>query len=499
MTQITNLNVFPLSVPWDGFGSDPRNPITIYSLAVLEIQTDNPALTGGGGDSFIFTIGQGTCESCALLESTARRFLLHDPKPWSSLEQLATGPTLGNFSRHMLEDSHYNWLGAAGLSRMAIGAVTNALWDLCAKLHQTTGWQFLAEKSPEDLLAFIDFTHIADFLPRDQALDMLHRAQPGKSDRIEALYKTGPAAYNTAGWSAVPDDLLVIKTKDMLQKAWPQIKIKVGAKFPTEGLDAALASDLPRLLKVFDTIRASDKTMKVAVDSNQIFDPATAVEYITRLALALDDAGRKHNADYRLAWFEEPTSPLSALGHLQIKHNMRERLRDLGKEHLAVPIATGEHCPAPIVFKDLLAGVPGILESIDIVQPDYARVGGIGDLLAIILMARKANALICPHAGGIGLCEGVMNVQALNEALFGPQPGAVLEFVEGGLHQGVYQHPASVHNGHYVLPSGPIGNATALTPYAKQTYLLPTGSAWCKPENQSWATRLMNQSGAPHA
>jgi len=478
MPRITGFNVFPIAVPPDGFGSDPRNPNPIYSAAVLELLTDTPGLIG---DSFVFTLGQGLCEQAVFLDHTVRHFLFSEYTA-PPLEQLAEGPELGNFCRQMLADSHYNWLGGAGVSRMAIGAIANALWDLCAKFRGTTGWQYLAEKTPEDLAAFIDFTHIQDFLSREEALEMLRRAQAGKVQRIEALYQQGPAAYNTAGWSAVPDEMLVAKTRDMLQKSWPQIKVKAGAKYPTEGLEAALAFDFPRLKKVFETISHAASQMKVAIDSNAIFDPATAAEYITRLAVALDDAG-----GHRIAWFEEPTHAASALGHLQVKRAMHERLRAMGREHIAVPIATGEHCPAPVIFKDMLSGALG---RIDIVQADYSRVGGVGDLIAITLMARKAGALICPHAGGIGLCEGVVNVQAFHEALFGPQAGAVVEFVEGGLHEGVYQFPARVKEGHYVLHRGPVGNATALTDLGKNTYRLPAGSIWRKPENHAWGHRL---------
>ncbi len=347
------------------------------------------------------------------------------------------------------------------------------------------------EKSPEDLLEFVDFTHIVDFLSPAEALEMLRRAQPGKDMRAESLYRRGPAAYNTAGWSALPDDLLVPKTREMLEQSWPQIKLKVGANYSSAGLDAAVSSDLVRLIKVFDTIRRSGRAMKVAMDCNQIFDPVSAADYITRLALSLDDAGAAAGAEFRLAWFEEPTHPASALGHRQVKSLMRRRLRESGREDLAVPIATGEHCPSLVTFKDMLAGTTEDFPPIDIVQPDYSRLGGIGDLIAVVLMARKAGTLICPHAGGIGLCEGVANLQAFHEALFGAQEGAVLEFVEGGLHEGVYQHPASVVNGHYVLPRGAVGNATALTESARRTYGVPDGDAWRIPENRDWAARLV--------
>jgi L-fuconate dehydratase len=509
MVAITSFNVLPVAVPPTGFGGDARNIIQggpTYANAVLEVETDQPGLRGS---SIIFTNGHGLREMCEFTESVAQRFLRDRQNP-IRLDELHLNGNLGKLSRALLRDSDYGWLGGAGVSRMAIGAVVNVLWDLTAKQQRMPAWRLIVDMAPEDLLQFIDFEWIGDVLSPAEAMSMLASAQTGKQQRIEDICELGLLAYNTVGWSGIGRDGLIEQTRRMIRDRWSQIKIKVGAGYARarqtaenagEILDRrhldrlateAADEDAERLLWVYDTIYEEDQRpvkMKVAVDSNQVFDTRSAVVFVRQLAEKLYQA----NPEFKIDWFEEPTSPHSALGHLHIQQQLRECFKDRVPP-LHVPISTGEQAAAPVFFKDLIHGPSAVGAvsgkcTIDVIQMDYSRVGGIGDNLAILLLAQKArmegrDLRICPHAGGIGLCEGVRHIQAIKEALFGSTNNAgredILEYVaEDGrsLHQDVFENPAIIKDGYYQMPDIP-GVGVDYTEDAIREYTLPMGDAW---------------------
>ncbi|MEJ2638119.1 MAG: enolase C-terminal domain-like protein [Desulfosarcinaceae bacterium] len=508
MTAIQSVEVLPIGAPPTGFGGDARNVAQggpTYANAVLEILTDQPDLKG---TSIVFTNGHGLLEMCALIRRVATRFLLDKSAP-VEVDHLRRGGHLGTFSRMMLRDSDYSWLGGVGPSRMAIGAVVNALWDLTAKLQQLPAWQLIAEMSPEELIEFVDFEQIEDVVSPQQALEIFTSAQAGKQQRIFDILENGLLAYNTAGWSGIGLDGLVAQTRKMIADGWPQIKIKVGATYSAARMQAdregrvldrnaidelarrAADEDAERMILVYATIAREDsraRKMKVAADSNQIFDPRSAIVYIKRLAEKIYQA----DPSYTIEWFEEPTSQHSAAGHIYIQHALNREFRDYDPP-LHVPISTGEQGAAPVVFKDLLhaPAIDGTNEkrAIDVIQMDYARVAGIGDNLAILLLAVKArregrDVRICPHAGGIGLCEGMRNVQAIKQALFGSANNAgvedIIEFVaevDRSVHGGVFENPAIVKNGRYQMSAMP-GVGVDYTAQGKKDYLLPDGNAW---------------------
>ena len=513
MVAITSFDVHPVAIPPTGFGGDARNIAQggpIYANAVLEIGTDRPGLRG---TSIIFTNGHGLREMCEFTESVALRFLLDRQAP-VVLDDLHRNGNLGKFSRAMLQDRDYEWLGGVGVSRMAIGAVINALWDLTAKLQGVPAWRLITDMAPEEILHFIEFEQIGDVLSPADALSILASAQTGKQQRIENIGEHGLLAYNTVGWSGIGKDDLITHTRRMIRDNWPQIKIKVGASYSKtrtaaeraaralnrEDLDrlalSAADDDAERLLWVYRTIQQDDPRpvkMKVAVDSNQIFDTRSAFLFIRQLAQTLYRA----NPYFTIEWFEEPTSPHSAMGHLHIQQQLRESFKDCDPP-LDVPIATGEQGTSPVIFKDLIhapAAIGALNEkcSLDVIQMDYSRVGGIGDNLAILLLAQKArlegrDLRICPHAGGIGLCEGVRHLQAIKEALFGSNssstsnagPEDILEYVadeQRSLHERVFQNPAIIKDGRYQMPDIP-GVGVDYTEQAKRRYTLPMGDAW---------------------
>lgn len=527
MAAIESVDVYPIAIPPTGFGGDARNIAQggpTYANVVLEIRTSETALFG---TSIIFTNGHGLAEMCQLTRQVATRFLLDRQAP-VAVDALHQDGNLGKFSRLMLQDSDYGWLGGVGQSRMAIGAVLNALWDLTAKCQGVPAWQLIADMKPEALLEFIDFEHIADSLPPAEALDLLYAAQEGKQERIDAIYSHGLLAYNTAGWSGISNEGLVAQTRNMLHCGWTQIKIKVGASYSAaryaadregrilsrahidEMAKQAAETDAERLLLVYQTIHQEDQRstkMKVAVDSNQVFDTRSAVVFIQRLAETLYQA----DPEFRIEWFEEPGNQHSAIGHIQIQQELNQ-LFEYHNPPLHVPIATGEQGASPITFKDLmhapvLGSSPAAKAAIDVIQMDYCRVAGIGDNLAILLLAQQArnqgrDVRICPHAGGIGLCEGVRHIQAIKQALFGSANKAgvedILEYVaeeERSVHEGVFENPAIIKDGRYQMSEAP-GVGVDYRDAARRQYQLPNGEAWQKtPELADLAQKFVLAGG----
>lgn len=525
MVSITAIDVKPIGAPPTGFGGDARNIAQggpTYANAVLEIITDHPELKG---TSVIFTNGHGLKEMCSVTHDMANRFLLMED--WlPPLDNLHLDGNLGRFCKRMLQDSDYAWLGAVGMSRMAIGAIANALWDLTAKIQQLPAWQLIVDMDPEDLVEFVDFEPIGDVLSPAEALAMLKNAQAGKEQRIEQIYKQGLLAYNTAGWSGISNEGLVDQTRKMLRAGWPQIKIKVGASYTAARMEAqnqrrvlsrddidrmaldAANEDAERMLWVYQTIEQEDsrsEKMKVAIDSNQVFDNRSAFIFARQLAQKLYDA----SPDYKIEWFEEPCNQHSAIAHVELQQALNRAFQDYDPP-LRVPISTGEHGAAPIIFKDLLHA-PALSEgakkekfAIDVIQMDYARVGGIGDNLAILLLAQKAreegrDVRICPHTGGIGLCEGMRQVQAIKQALFGSTNLAgvpdILEYVaeeERSVHEGVFTNPALVKQGYYQMNREP-GVGVDYTARGKRDYTLPIGDAWLANEKFSRLARKFMQ------
>jgi len=526
MVAITAINVQPIGAPPTGFGGDARNIAQggpTYANALLEVLTDRPGLCG---TSIIFTNGHGLKEMCDVTRSVANRFLLMEDWLGDPAELHLDG-NLGRFCRRMLQDSDYSWLGGVGLSRMAIGAVANALWDLSAKLQGVPAWQLIVDMAPEDLIEFIDFEPIGDVLSPEQALDLLQRAQEGKRERVEQIYQQGLLAYNTAGWSGISKEGLVEQTRKMIQAGWPQIKIKVGASYTAARMEAeqarkllsreaiddmaikAAQEDAERMILVFQTIDQEDlraQKMTVAVDSNQVFDTRSAFVFARHLALTLYQA----STDYQIEWFEEPCNQHSAMAHVELQQMLNQAFESYSPP-LRVPISTGEHGASPITFKDLmhapaLDGVSTKKYAIDVIQMDYSRVGGIGDNLAILLMAQKAreegrDVRICPHTGGIGLCEGMRNVQAIKQALFGPNNRAgvpdILEYVaeeERSVHEGVFTNPVIIKQGYYQM-ARQSGVGVDYTREGKASYTLPDGDAWnAKDHFSSLAYKFMQSS-----
>ncbi|HEY0803659.1 MAG TPA: enolase C-terminal domain-like protein [Pseudonocardiaceae bacterium] len=417
---------FPTSRELDG--SDAMNTDPDYSAAYVVIRTD--VGDGLSGHGFAFTIGRGNDVQVAAIKALAPYLV------GKSLTEILDD--MGATWRMFVHDAHLRWLGPEkGVMHMAISAVVNALWDLRAKRAGQPLWRLLADLSPEELVSLVDFRYLTDALTPDEALDMLRAARAGRADRAATLLAEGYPAYTTSpGWLGYTDEKLVRLSKEAVDDGFDQIKLKVGANN---------ADDVRRFKLVRDVVGPD---IRIAVDANQRWDVDTAIAAIGELA-AFDPW-----------WVEEPTSPDDVLGHAAIR-----------KAVAPVKIATGEHVQNRIIVKQLLqAG------AIDIMQIDAARVAGVNENVAILLLAAKFGVPVCPHAGGVGLCELVQHLAMFDYlAVSGSTQDRVIEYVDH-LHEH-FVDPAVVTRGRYAAPTAP-GFSAELRPDSIATYLYPSGPVW---------------------
>lgn len=430
MSIITAVDTFDIRFPTSqGLdGSDAMNPDPDYSAAYLIIRTD--AEDGHEGHGFVFTIGRGNEVEATAIEALRHHILGRDA------EELLGD--MGATWKLLVHDSQLRWLGPEkGVMHMAIGAVVNALWDLKAKRAGRPLWDLLSHMSPEELVSLVDFRYITDALTPQEALDILHRAAPEREDRRARLLSEGYPAYTTTpGWLGYSDEKLARLAKEAVAEGFTQIKLKVGA---------SLEDDIRRVRIARETVGPD---IRIAVDANQRWDVAEAIEWMG------------HLAPYDIAWIEEPTSPDDILGHAAIAMALAP-----------IPVATGEHVQNRVVFKQLLqAG------AVDVVQIDAARVAGVNENIAILLLAAKFGVRVCPHAGGVGLCEAVQHLSMFDfVAVSGTKDGRIIEFVDH-LHEH-FVTPVDVHDGRYWPPSAP-GAGNEMLSQALTHYSFPGGAAW---------------------
>jgi L-fuconate dehydratase len=425
---ITRLDVhdvrFPTSRELDG--SDAMNPLPDYSAAYLTLHTS----TGHEGSSLVFTIGRGNDVQAAAIKA---------------LEPLVVGlplvdvlEDLGGFSRHLVGDSPTRWLGPEkGVAHMAVGAVVNAAWDLRSRLCGVPLWKLLADLTPEQLIDLVDFRYIEDALTPEEALELLRAAAPGRAEREARLLTDGYPAYaTTPGWLGYDDDKLVRLSREAVQDGYSLIKLKVGAD---------RADDERRLALVRSAVGPD---VRISIDANQAWSIDEAIAWVSSL--------RRHD----VYWMEEPTAPDDVLGHARIRNAIAP-----------IRVATGEHAHNRILFKQLLQA-----QAVDVVQIDACRVAGINENLAILLLAAKFGVPVCPHAGGVGLCEMVQHLAMFDYvALSGTQQDRFIEFVDH-LHEH-FEVPVRVRNGRYLAPSEP-GAGARMHPASVEAFSFPHGTAW---------------------
>ena len=407
-------------------GSDAVNKDPDYSAAYCILETD----AGLEGHGLTFTLGRGN-ELCV----AALRYLA----------QQAVGRTLSSitgdlcaFSRLLTDDSQFRWLGPEkGVIHMAAGGLINAVWDLYAKAERKPLWRLLAEMPPEQLVSAIDFRYIDDALTREQALDILTRSQVSMPERLQRLEAEGYPAYTTsAGWFGFSDQQVRQLCREALAEGWTHFKLKVGGE---------PADDLRRALLMREEIGWQNKLM---VDANQKWGVDQAIVRTRMLAPA------------NPYWMEEPTNPDDILGHARIRREVKP-----------VRIATGEHCHNRVMFKQLFQA-----EAIDVCQIDATRVAGVNENLAVLLMAAKFGVPVCPHAGGVGLCEYVQHLSFFDYLRVScSMEDRVIEFVDH-LHEH-FLDPVRMVRGRYQLPLRP-GYSIEMKPESLAAYNFDGGSAW---------------------
>jgi L-fuconate dehydratase len=417
---------FPTSRELDG--SDAMNPDPDYSAAYVVLRTD--AGDGHEGHGFTFTIGRGNDVQVAAIGALRPHLV------GRSVEELCTDP--GSVNRDLIGDSQLRWLGPEkGVMHMAIGAVVNAVWDLAAKRAGQPLWRLLAHADPEWLVSQVDFRYIADALTPEDALTLLRKGREGLDERETVLLNRGYPGYTTSpGWLGYSDDKLTRLAKQAVADGFTQIKLKVGAD---------LDDDVRRMRAARAAV---GEGIRIAIDSNQRWNVDEAVEWTNALA------------EFDPYWIEEPTSPDDILGHAAVRRGVAP-----------VKVATGEHVQNRIVFKQLLqAG------AIDVLQIDAARVGGVNENLAILLLAAKFGVPVCPHAGGVGLCELVQHLSMFDYlALSGTTDNRVIEFVDH-LHEH-FTAPVVMRDGHYTAPLTP-GFSATMHAESLAAYRYPDGTFW---------------------
>ena len=421
MTKITGLRVFDLRFPTAlaRDGSDAMNPDPDYSAAYCILETDS----GLAGHGLTFTIGRGNDICCAAIEALAPLVEGLD-LDWVRADG-------ARFWRHMTGDSQLRWIGPEkGVIHLATGAVVNAVWDLLAKEAGKPLWQYVGEMSPAEIVAQIDFRYITDFITPDEAVALLEARSAGKAERIATLKAQGYPCYTTsAGWLGYSDEKLRKLCAEAVAEGFRHVKIKVGAD----------AEDDRRRLTIVREVLGPD--IKVMIDANQVWETNEAIARVRDLAFANP-------------WFiEEPTSPDDIEGHRAIREAVAP-----------IQVATGEMCQNRILFKQFIAR-----GAIDIVQLDACRLGGVNEVLAVLLMAAKAGLSVCPHAGGVGLCEYVQHLSMIDYLCFsGTTEGRVAEYVDH-LHEH-FLHPCVVANAAYRAPSAP-GFSIEMKPATLTRYL----------------------------
>ena len=420
---------FPTSQ--DLSGSDAMNEAPDYSAAYVILKTDSADLEGHG---LTFTIGRGN-ELCVAAIN--------------ALSYLVVGRTLESFTqnmgaswRHVTGDSQLRWVGPEkGIIHLATAAIVNAVWDLYAKAKAKPLWKLLTDMSPEELVSCVDFRYITDALTPEEALEIVRKNEPTKTEREQEMLESGFPAYTTsASWLGYPDEKIRRLSREAVAEGWGHIKIKVGRD---------LEDDTRRAGIIREEIGPDRKLM---MDANQVWDVPEAIANMERLA------------EFDPWWIEEPTSPDDVLGHARVARAVAP-----------IGVATGEHCQNRILFKQLMQA-----DAMSFCQIDSCRLGGVNEVIAVLLLAKKFGVPVCPHAGGVGLCEYVQHLSIFDYIAVGASlENRILEYVDH-LHEH-FHDPVRIKNGRYMPPERP-GYSIEMYPESLKAFEFPTGSAWAATE-----------------
>ena len=417
---------FPTSRTLDG--SDAMHTAPDYSAAYVVLRTDAGNHLEGHG--LTFTLGRGT-EICVAAINALAPIVIG-----RTLESIVSD--MRGFWRAITGDQQLRWIGPEkGAIHLASAALVNAVWDLHAKVERKPLWKLLVDMSPEQLVSCIDFRYISDAIRPDEALAILERMAPTRGEREAEMLRSGFPAYTTSvGWLGYSDEKLRMLCRQAVAAGWSHVKMKVGQN---------IEDDVRRARIVREEIGPDRRLM---MDANQVWDVGEAI------------ANLEHLVEFDPYWIEEPTSPDDVLGHATIARAISP-----------IKVATGEHCQNRVLFKQLFQA-----NAIGFCQLDACRLGGLNEVLAVLLMAAKFGVPVCPHAGGVGLCEYVQHVSLFDYiAVSGSLENRVLEYVEH-LHEH-FLDPVRIRNGRYVAPQAP-GYSITMRPESLHEFEYPAGPAW---------------------
>ncbi|ODC04076.1 fuconate dehydratase [Terasakiispira papahanaumokuakeensis] len=435
MTTITRVEAqdirFPTSRELDG--SDAMNAAPDYSATYVILHTDS----GLEGHGLTFTIGRGNDICVAAVNAMASQL------EGLTLEEITAD--MGRFWRDQTSgDSQLRWLGPEkGVMHLACAAMINAVWDLWAKQEGKPLWKLLVDMSPEALVRCLDFRFVSDALTPEEALALLKRLQDSRHEREAELKAHGYPAYTTsAGWLGYSEEKMRQLCREALAEGWEHFKQKVGGNLEDDRRRAAILRE------------EIGEHRTLMMDANQVWDVDEAITQMRSLA------------EFNPHWIEEPTSPDDILGHAEI----RRRLQGFGGVQ-GIGVATGEHCHNRVMFKQLMqAG------AIDYCQLDSARLGGLNEVIMVLLLAAKFDIPVCPHGGGVGLCEYTQHIAMFDYiAVSGNLEGRLLEYVDH-LHDH-FIDPVRIKTGHYLVPEAP-GYSITMKPESLARHRYPDGEVW---------------------
>ena len=440
MPTIIDVSVQDIRVPTSDelLGSDPFHKKPDYSAVLTTITSSS----GKRGISVVFTCGAGNDwvayaidQLVPLVKNTTLDSFIEDP---------------GELYQTILNHHQLRWLGD-GVFRMAMGGMINAMWDLWAKEVKKPMWKLLVDLPPETVVGCIDWRHLEDALSRQEALAILEKSQSKKSAFEERLKETGVKAYSTAGWLGLTDRKILEKINELKANGFDAFKLKVGQD---------IKFDKARIQFIREAIGPDVKLM---LDANQFWGVDEAITYMKELA------------DFEITWIEEPTARDDVMGFKRIS----EALNPLG-----LKLAAGEQIQSPVIFKQMISS-----GAIQFAQIDACRMGGVNDVMAVILLASKYDVPVCPHGGGIGLCNMIRHFAIWDQiCVAGHSGNQLVEYIDF-LQEGVFKNPVEISNGAYGLPSNP-GWGLEMEPDFVKNHIYPEGSVWCGRQEPSGVTFL---------